>query len=395
MSVRRERIRCPKTGKERFYWRVDIVYEHPDGSSQRVRKNSPVNTRKGAEQYERQLRQQLLEGTYKKQRKEEEPDAKERRVPTLKTFSAEFIRVYAKTNNKPSEVQSKESILKQHLMPAFGRMRLDQVGPRDIERYKSGKLADGLSPKTVNNTLTVLRRMLSLAVEWEVIKTVPPFSWLRVPPQKYDFLDFEEAERLVRGADEESRPMILLAVRTGMRLGELIALRWEDVDLEKGQLRVCRAAARGIVGTPKNGRTREVPLGKKTVLALRGARHLKGELVFCQADGRLLSKDQCNEIIWRTCRRAKLRRIGWHVLRHTFASHLVMRGVPLLVVQELLGHQTIQMTQRYSHLTPDVRRDAVELLEPENSSRPNRGQNAEPGGPASSSHRKTIKKPGA
>ena len=82
MSVRRERFQCPKTGKERFYWRVDIVFEHPDGSVQRVRKSSPVNTRKGAEQYERQIRQQLLDGTYTQRRKEDVPEKAKAVVPT-------------------------------------------------------------------------------------------------------------------------------------------------------------------------------------------------------------------------------------------------------------------------------------------------------------------------
>ncbi|MDY0004857.1 MAG: site-specific integrase, partial [Polyangia bacterium] len=319
MSVRRERFRCPKTGKERFYWRVDIVFDHPDGSLQRVRKASPVNTRKGAEQYERQIRQQLLKGTYTQRRKEDalekegaaaptvptaptlkfgatavslKPgatgatgataatgatgaamatgaiEAIEVAVPTFKTFSEEFMTVYAQTNNKPSEVQSKESILGRHLLPAFGQMRLDEIKQRDIERYKSQKLALDLSPKTINNQLTVLRRLLAVAVEWEIIPVVPPIKWLRVPPQSFDFLDFEEAERLLAAAEEEWRPMITLAFRSGLRQGELLALRWGDVDLEVGQLVVRRAVARGLMGTPKNGRTRAIPLSEATVAAL-------------------------------------------------------------------------------------------------------------------------------
>ena len=77
----------------------------------------------------------------------------------------------------------------------------------------------------------------------------------------------------------------------------------------------------------------------------------------------MLNKGKCKHPIWSACRRAGLRQIGWHVLRHTFASHLVMKGAPLKAVQELLGHATIEMTMRYAHLSPSVRRDAVKLLD--------------------------------
>ena len=94
----------------------------------------------------------------------------------------------------------------------------------------------------MNNHLTVLRRLLSSAVEWEQLDHLPPIKWLKVPDE-FDFLDFEEAGRLVAGADEAWRPMILTGLKAGLRLGELIALRWEDIDLVAGRLMVRRAVA--------------------------------------------------------------------------------------------------------------------------------------------------------
>jgi integrase len=157
--------------------------------------------------------------------------------------------------------------------------------------------------------------------------------------------------------------MMLTAMRTGLRIGELRALRWQDVDLVAGKLLVRKAAAKQIVGSPKSRRSRDVELGREVRDALKAHRHLRGELVFCHATGRMLTENECKHPLWRACRRARLRIIGWHTLRHTFASHLVMRGAPLKAVQELLGHADIRMTMRYSHLSPSVRRDAVALLD--------------------------------
>jgi integrase len=129
------------------------------------------------------------------------------------------------------------------------------------------------------------------------------------------------------------------------------------------EARVSRAVAGDVVGTPKSGRAREVPLSPETVKALKQHRHLRGELVFCTDAGRMFRKNETKHPLWRACKRAGLRLIGWHALRHTFASHLTMRGVPLKAIQELLGHATIEMTMRYSHLSPEVRRDAVIMLD--------------------------------
>jgi len=221
-----------------------------------------------------------------------------------------------------------------------------------------------LSAKSINNHLTVLRRMLAVACEWGRLGFVPHVRWLRTPAPDFDFLTFEEAARLVSAAEAKWRPMILLALRTGLRQGELLALRWEDVDLVAGRLVVRRSAVRGIIGTPKSGKGREVPLSDDAVSILRPMpSRFRGELVFAKQDGTMLTAGDCKHPLRRACRVAGIRQVSWHVLRHSFASHLAMRGVALKAVQELLGHSTMEMTMRYAHLSPDVRRDAVRLLD--------------------------------
>ena len=359
MSVRRERRRDPSTGRERQFWMVDVCIESPDGSRQRVRKVSPVQSRRGAERYERDLRWELLWG----RRDAGGGDEESKETPTVAEFAPEFLTDYAEVNNKPSEVHSKESCLRVHLVPWFGRTRLDAVKMRDIDRYKRAKLKAGLSPKSINNHLTVLRKMLVVAVDWEVIETVPRIRWLRVPKPDFDFLDFEEAERLIAGASGQDRALIVTALKTGLRRGELMGLQWQDVDLVGARLRVQRSWVRGHLGTPKSGRNRTVPLSPEAVRTLKEHRHLKGEWVFCGDHGAPLTRDQIKHPLRRAYRKAGLRHMGWHMLRHTFASHLTMRAVPLKVVQELMGHATIEMTMRYAHLSPEVGQKAVHVLD--------------------------------
>lgn len=136
----------------------------------------------------------------------------------------------------------------------------------------------------------------------------------------------------------------------------------ERHDLVAGHLLVKWNVWRGHFGTPKGGRSREVPLNAVALQALKAHRHLRRAFVFCDATGAYLKNDTCRNAILRASKRAGLRPIGWHVLRHTFASHLVERGVPLKAVQELLGHATLEMTMRYAH-SSDVKKDAVRALE--------------------------------
>ena len=355
MSVRKEKRRNPKTGAVWEKYRVDVTVAMPDGSTKRVNRDAPVQTKRDAERFEQELRRSILDGTFGKK--------EVKVVPTLAEFEKEFISNYAEANNKKSEVQTKKGVFKNHLVPAFGTKRLDEIGAREIEAFKSLKLRQGTSAKTVNNMLTILRKTLSVAQEWETIPFIPKVKWLKVPPNKFDFLTFEEADRLMAAGEGQWRTVITLALKTGLRLGELLALAWDDVDLVAGRLVVSRNLSRGEITTPKNGKTREIPLGDDVLAALKRHRHLRGEVVFCQPDGRMLTKGETRHPLWRACKRAGLRRIGWHVLRHTFASHLVMRKAPIKAVQELMGHSTVTMTERYAHLSPDVRKDAVRLLD--------------------------------
>jgi len=158
--------------------------------------------------------------------------------------------------------------------------------------------------------------------------------------------------------------MILLALRTEMRLGELIALDWSTIDFNAKTLTVRYSMVRNIIGSPKNNKERHIPLTNE-VIAVLDKRKDKVGFVFTYR-GTFLKTDYCRYTITRLCKKADLRRIGWHKLRHSFASHLVQKNAPIKAIQELMGHADIQTTMRYTHLAPSTLRSTIDLLEPEN-----------------------------
>jgi integrase len=372
MSVRRDK---------RFgTWFYRKWVRTPDGRKVRIfgtpkTEGLPEN-RDGAEEAERRAIERVLNTGEAKQ-----PVAAKKEVPTIREFREVFLAT-SRITNKPSSVATKEKLLRVHILPHLGGLRLDQVTYAVIEDFKvalagraintdktyrdvkiATKSPRRLSAKTINNTLAVLRRMLVIARKRGLIGSVPDFECLPIARPEFDFLDYAEAERLVSAAIGEWRTMILVALRTGMRHGELIGLRWEDVDLVAGRIVVRQNIVDGNVGTPKSGKPREIPLGDEVRAALKAHRHLRGSLVFCDAGGGMLTTTLTRAPLWRACKKAGLRQIGWHVLRHTFASHLVMRGATMTAVQELLGHSSIVMTMRYAHLAPEAMRETVRLLD--------------------------------
>jgi integrase len=124
-----------------------------------------------------------------------------------------------------------------------------------------------------------------------------------------------------------------------------------------------RSSTRGLVGPTKSGKDRKVPLTGELERALKAVRHLRGKLVFCNEDGSPMKLDQLHERLWTACRRAGLREIRWHDLRHSFGSQLAIANVPVRQIQGWMGHSTIAMTMRYMHLAPGGGREFIAALE--------------------------------
>jgi integrase len=293
------------------------------------------------------------------------PDSPAKEVPNFETFADEFMETYVAANNKPSERHAKKGILKIHLRPIIGPRRLDQISLREIKQLKAKLLKAELTPKRINNILAVLSKILSYAKEVEVLQSVPAVKLLKLPPAKFDFLTFEELELLVEAgkSEPEWRTAILVGAEAGLRMGEIIAHEWGDIDLRKREMTVMRSSWHGQVTSPKSGRSRRIPLTERLTAAIKDHRHLRGTRIFCGPGGEPWTRHLMRKRLYWIYKRAGLRETGWHVLRHTFCSHLAMRGAAPKAIQELAGHTTLTMTMRYMHLAPTALREAISRLD--------------------------------
>jgi integrase len=338
-------------------WEVDVRVRLPDGAERRERKRAPASSRSAALRWGQARERELVLHGAPEVRKE---------APTLSKFWSRFQDGYARANRqKPSGIAAKETIGHVHLIPTVGMKPLDAITTEVVQQLKH-QLTDR-APKTVNNVLTVLNVLLKKAVEWDVIERLPcTIRLLPIPRGSAGFYDFDEYERLVAAAKATERNaylIVLLGGEAGLRCGEMMALEWSDVDLGKRQVCVQRSDWKGHVTATKGGRLRHVPLTLRLAAALREHRHLRGARVLCQRDGSSLTQKIVQEHVRRSVRRAQLATSGVHRLRHTFCSHLAMRGAPARAIQELAGHMDLATTQRYMHLSPAAIDGAIRLLD--------------------------------
>ena len=353
-------------------WEVDINVLLPNGKRWRERRKSPTSSKSGAQRWgEARERAVLTSG----------PPTEKKEVPTLKEFAPRFLDGHARANRqKPGGIAHKEVIIRVHLEPALGSKKLDVISNEDVQQLKHRLRSKAV--KTVNNVLTVLNTMLKKAVEWNVIERMPcTVRLLKMTTGSVDFYDFHEYQQLVAAAeqiDPRAHLIVLLSGDAGLRSGEMRALAWTDVNFGKRQLCIERGDWRGQVSTTKGNRLRHVPMTARLTEALRKHRHVRGPIVLYRDDGRPLTENIVREFVQRTARRAGLRNNGPHILRHTFCSHLAMRGAPARAIQELAGHRDLTTTQRYMHLSPAAVENAIRLLE-QPAGRPQRGDMLETG----------------
>ncbi len=280
----------------------------------------------------------------------------------FKDFATEYLE-YSKANKARSSYERDITTIEKHLLPQWGHTDLSRITPKMIEDYKTMRLQSVLA-STVNRDLNTVKHMFRMAVEWGHLKEQPTKStkWMKTSKGLFRFLSKEEADTFLRACASSDNPhlysIIVVAMHTGMRRGEILRLRWQDVDFKGNKIDVVS----GTGGHTKNYESRVIPMnGFLRDVLRKHPRHIDSPYVFFASNGQPFA--DVDTSFATALRRSGLQHFRFHDLRHTFASWLVMGGVDLRTVQELLGHKDIRMTMRYSHLAPDHMRNAVAILD--------------------------------
>jgi integrase len=292
---------------------------------------------------------------------------------------------HAKLNCKPGTYERYEGVLRLHLMPTFKTVALTNIGCESV-RNRVYHLREKLEPASVNVVVAVLRMILTQAVDDRIISSNPASNigkFMPKRPQKQRDIqpltrdELSQALEAIRMHRPAYYPLFLTLARTGMRIGEALALEWGDIDWRGQFIHVQRTYSGRRIMTPKNGRTRRVDMSEQLTAELkrlhtqRKAETLRGQwpdvpqAVFCSAVGTRLEGTALRDRIWYPClEKAGLRRARIHDIRHTYASILIQQGAPLAYVKDQLGHASISMTvDVYGHLVPGGNREAVNQLD--------------------------------
>lgn len=365
----------------KIYW---ITYQGLDGKQHFESSRSSLKA--DAEYLLACRRKEIAEGT---------PPA----APIRKRYSTTFEELakrYLEFCAPQRDFKSKEGRVKQ-LVREFGNVKLVSFNLAMVEAYQGRKLAEArpprkkggeprepMKPASVNRLLATLKNMFTKAEQWGLVpeQTLKAVRRVKLPkesPGRLRFLTGEESRCLIKACGKGLREIVIFALNTGCRREEILGLKWEHVDLKHGFIHIEKT---------KNGESRDIPINAELRETLKGiVRRLDSPYVFVKPKivkqlrdikGKGKAEKPEQETKKKTasdtrykdirtpfataCRKAGIRDFRFHDLRHTFASHLVMAGVDLTTVSRLMGHKTLAMTLRYSHLAPDHLQRAVDAL---------------------------------
>ena len=300
-----------------------------------------------------------------------------RKVPLSTVTLKEFVERHFIPNlfptRRPSTQNRYRRTLHNHLLPAFGSQRLCDIGALDLQRFVLRKMESGLSWESADHFRNLMSKIFAMARKWGFYCSENPASAVELPEKRAvrekHVLTPIQISRLLLLLREPVRTMLLVGILTGMRIGEILGLRWKDVDFGSGQIRVEQAVYRGLIGSPKTkGSRRVLPLPERLVTALadlhRNSTRTQEDLVFQTRNG---TPHSDTNLLHRELKPAG-RQIGapwlsWHTLRRTHATLLQAAGGSLKDAQAQLGHSKLSTTlEIYTIPIPAHQRAAVEKL---------------------------------
>lgn len=354
-----------RDGKQgRDHWQYDFRVTLPDGSIYRERRKARGATSESAARRigETRMREVLRSGP---PGKKAVPVA-ELSTPTVVEFAVEWLDICRTERQSPITVAHKEIMLRRHLLPVVGELRLDEITEQKITLLRK-RLAD-MKSSTVNLVVKTFQTMLRRARKLGYRATVPEVKLLPEQRQR-NWYTPEDYERLVAAAatfDIVSLVIVLLGGDAGLRAGEMLGLRWEDVDFTHRTLYVRRNLVMGQERAPKWGTARDIPLSDRLKDALLRLRSVDGgvDRVLKTSNGGPMSMSHIRPLLERVARYAGAPLYGPHALRHSFGTRLMLNGASARVAMELLGHSSLKTTQIYAHASKDHRRSAIDLLAP-------------------------------
>jgi integrase len=277
--------------------------------------------------------------------------------PSSETFSAVSMRflMHQKARLTPAAYERESGIMKSHLKPFFGSVKLAEVRRADVQKYMTHRSGE-VSPASVTKELNVLKHLMGLAVEWELIPTNPAHGVKppKVPAGRVRYLQPVELRAVLEACPEWLRPIAGLAVATGMRRSEILGLRWLDIDFKGGRI---------MLPQTKNGDGRIVYLNTLAQQALVAVPRGKAKTTDFVFKSEPITPENVSVAFLRACRSVNVSDFRFHDLRHTAASWMRMKGADIHTVALILGHKDLRMAARYQHLSPAFLSDAVKLLD--------------------------------
>ena len=310
----------------------------------------------------------------------------EKPSPTFREYADSWIKTTVPANCRASTVKDYRDILDHHVLSVFGGLEIPAINRKTVRDFLNAKINKGYAGSTVSHMKDVISGVLNEAVDAEIIPANPAYS-LRMKISKknnlsgvMDPLTSEELKVLLDSVEKhysEYYPLFLLMARTGLRIGEALALQWGDIDFNGRFIHVQRGISRGKIEPPKNGKTRKVDMSMQLTEALQVHQtesKKKGlalgigglpEYVFTNEIGNPIDKDNWRSRVFnKALEKAELRRIRIHDLRHSYATLRIAKGDNIQDVSNQLGHHSVKLTlDVYSHWMPGKKKTEVDALD--------------------------------